>query len=84
MLIIPSASCIFLSVNIFNHVHRYESLDPAVLPRLWLVYAAEPSDSGAVHSDVRQRWQRGDADVAAAMTTFADIAQAGRWVPVGR
>ncbi|EIE18683.1 ribosomal protein S5 domain 2-like protein [Coccomyxa subellipsoidea C-169] len=61
------------------HGHgRYESLDPAVLPRLWLVYAAEPSDSGAVHSDIRRRWQRGDADVAAAMTTFADIAQAGR------
>ncbi|KAK9904684.1 hypothetical protein WJX75_000560 [Coccomyxa subellipsoidea] len=57
---------------------RYECLDPAVLPRLWLVYAKEPSDSGAVHTDVRQRWQRGDADVAEAMTTFASIAETGR------
>ncbi|CAL8464332.1 g3867 [Coccomyxa elongata] len=57
---------------------RYESLDPALLPRLWLVHVAEPSDSGAVHSDVRRRWQRGDPDVADAMAAFADIAQAGR------
>ncbi len=60
------------------YARRYESLDPDLLPRLWLVFAAEPSDSGAVHSDVRLRWQRGDPDVAAAVAAFADIAHAGR------
>lgn len=45
---------------------RYRSLDPALLPPLWLIYRAggPPSkDSGAVHSTVRQRWLGGDADV---------------------
>lgn len=65
--------------DVFTCARRYKCLDPAVLPRLWLVYAEEPSDSGAVHTDVRQRWQRGDADVAEAMTTFARIAETGRW-----
>lgn len=45
---------------------RYRSLDPAVLPPLQVIYsAAGPSgkDSGAVHSDVRQRWLAGDAGI---------------------
>jgi glucuronokinase len=57
---------------------RYESIDPELLPPLWLIYAINPSDSGAVHSDVRRRWKQGDPDVVAAMAKFADIAQQGR------
>lgn len=60
------------------HASRYESLPPEWLPPLWLICATEPSDSAAVHSDVRRRWQRGDSDVAEAMQDFALIAQAGR------
>lgn len=45
---------------------RYESLDPALLPPLHLIYrraAAPGKDSGRVHSDVKQRWLAGDESV---------------------
>lgn len=45
---------------------RLQRLDPALLPPLWLIYRAGDdagSDSGAVHSDVKQRWQGGDVSV---------------------
>lgn len=48
---------------------RYRSLDPALLPPLFLVYRAggpPAKNSGAVHSSVRQRWLAGDADVRCA------------------
>ena len=57
---------------------RYESLDPGLLPPLWLIYAHNPSDSGSVHSNVRRRWREGDPDVVAAMRQFGDIARRGR------
>ncbi len=60
----------------------YESLDPNLLPRLWLVYCDNPSDSGRVHSSVKARWLAGDADVIAGMSAVADCAQRGRCVPV--
>lgn len=45
---------------------RYRSLDPALLPPLWLLYRAGAppgKHSGAVHSSVRRRWLEGDFDV---------------------
>ncbi len=43
---------------------RYQALDPGLLPPLHLIFDASPptagKDSGAVHSDVRQRWLAGD------------------------
>lgn len=45
---------------------RLQRLDPSRLPPLWLIHrpGGEPgADSGAVHSDVKQRWLAGDADV---------------------
>lgn len=43
---------------------RYQALDPGLLPPLHLIYDASPpaqgKDSGAVHSDVRQRWLAGE------------------------
>jgi hypothetical protein len=57
---------------------RYESLEPELLPPLWLIYCNSPSDSGKVHSDVRQRWHQGDRTVHEAMARFASFAEKGR------
>jgi glucuronokinase len=57
---------------------EYVPLDPALLPGLFLAYLATPEDSGKAHSDVRARWHRGDAEVVAAMHSFASFATQGR------
>lgn len=56
----------------------YESLDPALLPRLWLIYCDNPSDSGRVHSTVKQRWLAGDTAVREGMNKVAECAEKGR------
>ena len=55
---------------------NYEKLDVASLPDLFLVRSAEnePSDSGKIHSDVKNRWGRGDLEVIKAMENFASFA----------
>jgi glucuronokinase len=58
----------------------YESLKPELLPRLWLIYCDNPSDSGKVHSTVKQRWLAGDAAVVQGMQQVAQCAAEGRWV----
>jgi glucuronokinase len=50
---------------------RYEPMDPALLPNLFLAFMSDPSDSGKIHSDVRFRWQQGDPEVVEAMKTWA-------------
>jgi glucuronokinase len=58
---------------------RYESLDPDLLPPLWLAYrpdAAGPSD--AVHAAVRHRHQKGDDQVASTMEQIAALAERAR------
>ncbi len=56
----------------------YEPLDPALLPPLYIAYVEDPTESGAIHSDVRRRWNEGDPEVVAAMHEFAGYAEAGR------
>ena len=50
----------------------------AALPLLWLAYSGEPSDSGAIHSDVKQRWRNGDADAVQGMSSIASVAAKAR------
>jgi glucuronokinase len=57
---------------------EYERIDPAKLPRLFIAYVLNPSDSGAFHSDVRRRWNEGDPVVRQAMRTFASFAADGK------
>jgi glucuronokinase len=57
---------------------RYERLDTALLPPMYLAYVIDPSDSGKIHSDVRRRWNEGDPTVRQAMCTFAGFADEGR------
>lgn len=56
----------------------YESLDPGLLPRLWLIFCENPSDSGRVHSSVKQRWLAGDPAVVQGMQDVARCAEDGR------
>uniref|UniRef100_A0A667YPV0 Glucuronokinase with putative uridyl pyrophosphorylase n=1 Tax=Myripristis murdjan TaxID=586833 RepID=A0A667YPV0_9TELE len=35
---------------------EYVSIDMKNLPTFWLAYLSDPSDSGRIHSNVRQRW----------------------------
>ncbi|KAG9352707.1 hypothetical protein JZ751_021121 [Albula glossodonta] len=41
-------------------------------------YLNDPSDSGRIHSNVRQRWLNGDLDVIEAMKNFADLTDQAR------
>ncbi|XP_053307343.1 uncharacterized protein LOC128469553 [Spea bombifrons] len=54
----------------FGH---YEPMDVTCAPPFWLAYLRDPSDSGVIHSDVRQRWLNGDPDVVEAMRLFAEL-----------
>ena len=62
-----------------NNRGRYERIDPALMPRLYISYdAARAEESGDAHREVKRLFEAKDADVLAAMSEFADIAQQGR------
>lgn len=56
-----------------QHHGHYEPMDVSSLPPLWLAYLADPSDSGKIHSTVKQRWLQGDQEVKDAMKGFAEL-----------
>ncbi|XP_025816844.1 glucuronokinase 1 isoform X3 [Panicum hallii] len=55
----------------------YRPLDVNLLPPLYLIYAENPSDSGKVHSTVRQRWLNGDEFIISCMKEVAQLALDG-------
>jgi glucuronokinase len=58
---------------------RYERLDPALLPPLFVAHTASAArSSGEVHGDLRRRFERGDPPVVEALTEVAALAEAGR------
>jgi glucuronokinase len=58
---------------------HYERLDPALLPNTYLAYWTRLSEGTEVfHSNVRERWRRGDPEVVEAMRTWAQYAERGR------
>lgn len=58
---------------------RYERLDPALLPRLYVAYDPNRAEeSGKAHKKVKKLFMDKNSDVLAAMGEFADIAQQGR------
>ena len=57
---------------------HYEPLLLESFPSLWLAYVANPSDSGKIHSNVRQRYECGDVAVKEAMDKFADLTDDAR------
>lgn len=48
------------------------------LPHFWLAYLGDPSDSGRIHSNVRQRWLNGETEVIEAMKSFAELTDQAR------
>jgi glucuronokinase len=59
--------------------YEYESMDPALLPPIYVAYHAtlgEPTE--VFHNDVRGRYNRGDPQIVQAMQDFAQLAYDGR------
>ncbi|KAA8548159.1 hypothetical protein F0562_004580 [Nyssa sinensis] len=56
----------------------YTPMDTSLLPPLHLIYAENPSDSGKVHSTVRQRWLDSDEFIISSMEEVANVALEGR------
>lgn len=53
---------------------KYEPLDPAKLPPIYIAYREDLSEGTEVyHNDLRARWQRGDADVLEAISFWAGL-----------
>ena len=63
----------FLAANGFA---KYTTLPLSLLPPLHLAYAMDPSDSGKIHSDVKERWKNGDPEVMQAAVTWAGFVDA--------
>ncbi|HEO72411.1 MAG TPA: GHMP kinase [Candidatus Hydrogenedentes bacterium] len=57
----------------------YEHLDPDALPNLFIAYRTDLAEGSEVyHSNIRERWERGEPDVVQAMVDFASYAEAVR------
>jgi glucuronokinase len=58
---------------------EYERLDPALLPNLYVAARTSLSEGTEVfHSNLRERWLRGDPEIVDAMRTWAGYAEEGR------
>ena len=58
---------------------RYERIDPALLPNLYVAYDPNRAEvSGKYHKKLRVLFEEKKPDILAAMSEFADIAQQGR------
>ena len=74
----PLSKCLSCASEPANYSNRFERLPIEQVPELWLVYSNSPSDSGAVHSPVKQRWLAGESDIITAMKELAQLAEEGR------
>jgi glucuronokinase len=65
----------------FNEAHmkqhgvgRYEPIDPALLPPLYIAYRTDLAEGSEIyHNDLRERFRQGDADVVAAIAFWASL-----------
>jgi glucuronokinase len=58
---------------------EYERLDPALLPKVYVACRTSLSEGTEVfHSNLRERWRRGDPEVVDAMLAWAGYAEEGR------
>ena len=58
---------------------RYERLDPALLPNLYIAYDPNRAEeSGKAHRKVKKLFEEKKPDIIAAMSEFAELAQKGR------
>jgi glucuronokinase len=57
----------------------YERMDARLLPNIYVAYRTSLSEGTEVfHSNLRERWHRGDPDIVNAMKTWAGYAEEGR------
>ncbi|MDZ4798672.1 MAG: GHMP kinase [Bryobacteraceae bacterium] len=57
----------------------YESLDPGLLPNIYLAFRTSLSEGTEVfHNSVRERWRSGDPVITGAMQQWASYAERGR------
>lgn len=62
-----------------NNRGRYERLDPALLPNIYVAFDPNRAEeSGKAHKKVKKLFEEKKPDILSAMTEFADIAQKGR------
>ncbi|MDH3244461.1 MAG: hypothetical protein OEM26_07590 [Saprospiraceae bacterium] len=55
---------------------KYETLDPTLLPNLYIAYRTDFSEGSEVlHNDLRKRFNNGDQNVLAAMRRFAELTE---------
>ena len=58
---------------------EYERMDPGLLRNIYVACRTSLSEGTEVfHSNLRERWQRGDPEVVQAMSTWASYAEEGR------
>lgn len=58
---------------------RYDSLDVSRLPPLYIAYRTDLSEGSEVfHNNIRERFERGDADVLDAMRYWAELTERAR------
>jgi glucuronokinase len=58
---------------------EYENMNPGLLPNVYVAYRTSLSEGTEVfHSNLRERWLRGDSEVVDAMHTWAGYAAEGR------
>jgi glucuronokinase len=58
---------------------EYERLDPGLLPNIYVAARTSLSEGTEIfHSNLRERWRRGDPEVVEAMRTWAGYAEEGR------
>ena len=58
---------------------RYEPLDTALLPPLYIAYRTDLSEGSEVfHNNIRERFQRGDSEVVEAMRAWAELTDKAR------
>ncbi|MGI6099405.1 MAG: GHMP kinase [Lentisphaerae bacterium] len=58
---------------------RYESLDPSLMPPLYIAYRTDLSEGSEVfHNNIRERFQRGDSEVVEAMRAWAELTDKAR------
>jgi len=62
-----------------NEYGKYESIDPALLPKLYLAYKVELGKvSGTVLNNIREKYEKGDALVHDTLDEIASLAVQGR------
>ncbi len=62
-----------------NGYGRYENLDVALLPSLYIAYRDDLSQGTEIyHNDLKVRWQRGDPDVCEAIRFWAELTESFR------